>query len=289
MLDYNFLKNLKHQCTRDLYWLLASEYPLNPNNTEFRLFPEVILNDIIAKHKDFIIELDQSPEDFENYLKVKPTRRLGIYAERLMAFFFESSPFINLLVHSFQIIREGETLGEIDFIIEWNSELFHLELAVKYYLGVGDLDLFQNWIGPSGNDSLALKLDKVLTKQLPLAKSAELDAIIDDREMQSYFFMKGKFFCNVGLERQPDWLNPTAKKGNYFRIVDSQQAIQLSTGHHLVRPSWLSDLAVANHVNYQVVDLEKLNAQVVKHGGVHLLQNENPVETHFIVKDTWPD
>ncbi len=289
MLDENFLKNLKHQCTRDLYWLLASHSPLNPNVAHFRLFPEEILLEMVEVHKTFLVELDDYPREFENYLTEKPTRRLGIYAERLMAYFFKHSPYINLITHSFQVIRSGETLGEIDFIIEWKGELYHIELAVKYYLGIDDLNEFKNWIGPSGNDNLALKLNKALNHQLMLAKENEVIKLVNGRSISSYVFLKGKFYANVSHEELPIWMNTRASHGNYVRLCDAQELFDRSVKSHLLRPNWMSDLIGVQQKNQHAIELKYLEEQIIQYGGVHLLQKETPTSTNFIVLDCWPE
>jgi hypothetical protein len=289
MIDTHFLQRLKHQCTRDLYWLLASEYPLNPNHAVFQLFPESILKDMVIRHTDFIVELDQSPQEFIEYLNTKPTRRLGIYAERLMAYFFDKSPLIELVTHSSQIIREGDTLGEIDFIIEWKGELYHIELAVKYYLGTADLNQMENWIGPSGNDTLALKLDKALSKQLPLAREPEVSLMVGGRNITSYLFLKGKFFCNAPFEDHPSWLNPSSKKGRYYRMAQAEQVMNSSSNVHLIRPNWLSDISISSDLNHRELKYDELENEIIKNGGVHLIQKEHPLETSFIVRDSWPN
>lgn len=288
MLDENFLKNLKHQCTRDLYWLLSSHYPLNPNVAQFRLFPEEVLLEMVEVHKSFLVELDDCPREFENYLTEKPTRRLGIYAERLMAFFFDHSPHINLITHSFQVIRNGETLGEIDFIIEWKGELYHIELAVKYYLGIDDLNEFKNWIGPSGNDNLALKLTKALDQQLSLAKEKEVIQLVDGRTITSYLFLKGKFYTNAAYEELPNWMNRSASRGNYVRLSDAKELVETSSKAHLLRPNWMSDLVGVQQKNLNTTDVENFKQQVKDFGGLHLVQSKNPMTTSFIVLDDWP-
>lgn len=288
MIDENFLNNLKHQCTRDLYWLLTSHYPLSSNVTEFRLFPEEVLIEIVEVNKPFLLEIDNTPKNLEVYLCKKPTRRLGIYAERLMAYFFEYSPFINLITHGFQVIRNGETLGEIDFIIDWKGKLYHLELAVKYYLGVDDLNEFKNWIGPSGNDNLALKLTKALDKQLQLANEKEVMELLDGRAITSYLFLKGKFYTNAVPDDLPLWINKYALRGNYARLCNAEVLFETSTKTHLLRPNWMSDLLAAQQKNLYATDIKYLKQQINDYGGVHLVQCKNPTSTSFIVKDDWP-
>jgi hypothetical protein len=251
------------------------------------LFPKEVLFEIVEVHKSFLLELDNSPTKFEAYLCKKPTRRLGIYAERLMAYFFEFSPHINLLTHGFQVIRDGETIGEIDFIIEWKGELYHIELAVKYYLGVDDLSEFKNWIGPSGNDNLALKLNKALNHQLMLAKEKEVIRLVNGRSISSYLFLKGKFFANVANEELPTWFNMQASHGNYVRLSAAHELFERSKKKHLLRPNWMSDLVGVQQKNLHSTELKNLEEQIIQYGGVHLLQQETPTTTNFIVMDSW--
>lgn len=288
MMDHIFLKTLRNQCTRDLYWLLTSHFPLNSNVKQFRLFPEEVLIEIVEVNKSFLLELDRLPEVFQAYLCKKPTRRLGIYAERLMAYFFEHSPYIKLITHSFQVIRRGETLGEIDFIIEWKDELYHIELAVKYYLGIDDLNEFKNWIGPSGNDNLSLKLTKALDKQLSLAKEKEVMQLVNGRAIKSYLFLKGKFYTNVAHEELPNWMNKCASPGNYVRLSDARDLLETSRMAHLRRPNWMSDLVDIQQKNLNKIDVKYLKEQVNDFGGLLLVINENPMTTSFIVLDDWP-
>ncbi len=98
--------------------------------------------------------------------------RLGHLAERIVSELIKSSSNYKLLYENFQIIEDQKTIGEIDFIIENNSnkKLIHLELAYKFYLFDPSIstDPINNWIGPNRNDSLSQKLDKLKRKQFPL-------------------------------------------------------------------------------------------------------------------------
>lgn len=288
MLETQFLKELKHQCTRDLYWLLASPYPLNPLHSSFRLFPEDVLRDLLDQHLVFIQELDENPAEFITFLSTKPTRRLGIYAERLMAFFFRESPLVNLITHSFQLIRDGETKGEIDFIIEWKGELYHIELAVKYYLGYENLHDFNNWIGPSGNDTLGKKLERVFSRQLPLINEPEVQELIAGRPISSYLFLKGKFFCNKSIADRPTWLNPSAQRGLYYRVESALPEFLTANHQQLIRPNWMSDLIDLKSENLRPIDIENIELQILEYGGIHCVPSPKSNETCFIVLNTWP-
>ncbi|HEY4619124.1 MAG TPA: DUF1853 family protein [Flavobacterium sp.] len=98
--------------------------------------------------------------------------RLGHLAEKIVSVLIKSSENYRVLCENFQIIEDGKTIGEIDFIIESTIEkkLIHLELAYKFYLFDPSIseEPINNWIGPNRNDSLSEKLDKLKKKQFPL-------------------------------------------------------------------------------------------------------------------------
>ena len=288
MWDPEFLCRLKHQCTRDLYWLLAAPYPLNPSESYFRLFPMELMGEIVSSHLGFINKLDRAPDEFISYLATKPTRRLGIYAERLLAFFFESSPHIKLIAYSEQIIRSGETIGEIDFIFEWKGNCYHIEFAVKYFLGTAELNDYNQWIGPSGSDSLGIKLDKVLNRQLPLVEEPEIQDILKGRSCTSYFFLKGKFFLPSGTIEQPKWVNSSAPMGEYARLSEGSALLERCSFQHLVRPNWLSDMTCPLEANVQKIMNTNMEQLIVQLGGVHLVQPKLVNKSNFIVLDEWP-
>jgi len=98
--------------------------------------------------------------------------RLGHLAEKIVAELIKSSVNYKLLYENIQIIEDGKTIGEIDFIIQNKIEkkVIHLELAYKFYLFDPSISTepIDNWIGPNRNDSLVEKLDKLKRKQFPL-------------------------------------------------------------------------------------------------------------------------
>lgn len=98
--------------------------------------------------------------------------RLGHLAEKVVSKLIKTSTNYNVLYENIQLIEEGKTIGEIDFIIseKETKQIIHLELAYKFYLfdpNYSSLEI-NNWIGPNRNDSLTQKLEKIKTKQFPL-------------------------------------------------------------------------------------------------------------------------
>ena len=98
--------------------------------------------------------------------------RLGHAAEKVISCALKHSHQYNILFENFQIIEEGNTLGELDFIVEdeVSNELIHFELAYKFYVydSRDSNMLSSHFIGPNRRDSMAEKIDKLTRKQFPL-------------------------------------------------------------------------------------------------------------------------
>ncbi len=115
--------------------------------------------------------LDGSPEQLHAYLDLQPFSRLGRYAEKLLAFYFQYRG--TLIGHGVQVrAGQGGTIGEFDFLLRNGSALVHWEFATKFYLleptGSGrEADYF---IGPNLADTLGTKMRKILDRQLLLAQ-----------------------------------------------------------------------------------------------------------------------
>jgi len=91
--------------------------------------------------------------------------RLGHLAEKVVSGLIKSSTNYKILFENIQIVKDKQTIGEIDFIIEEikSKQLIHLELAYKFYLFDPTIssEPMHNWIGPNRNDSLKEKLEKL--------------------------------------------------------------------------------------------------------------------------------
>ena len=98
--------------------------------------------------------------------------RLGHLVEKIVSHLINSSTNYQIMYENLQLIEQGTTIGEIDFILsnQDSEELIHVELAYKFYLYDPRISSQQvnNWIGPNRNDSLIEKLDKTKNKHFPL-------------------------------------------------------------------------------------------------------------------------
>lgn len=275
-------QTLKNKHVQNLYWLIASPSPIDENYfSGLNIFPEKWQNKIVLQHYDFFLALDENPEPLIQHVKSKKTNRLGIYAELLMSFFFIHSPHIKSLHQNLQIFDDKKTIGEIDFIIEWESKVIHIELTVKYYLAFNNINDTISWIGPSSKDRLSYKIDKLEHFQLPLIQSPQFKKETNLKP-QSFSFFKGYFFTKN--EFSPSWKNKKAKFGSYLYENEIHELNENTKYTQLVRPNWMADLIISRGENVIEINsnfLDELQLPI-------LIKNIESKELTFIVPKKWP-
>ena len=158
-----------------------------------------------ASRLDWLQRLDHDPAPLLEHLSKRPSHRLGVYFELLWHFFLQRDPDIELVAHNLPIHDNGGTLGEFDCIYydRVRARHVHLELAVKYFLGVprgGDTTTpatAYEWLGPDQRDRLATKLEQLLQRQILLADTAAAKAVLAQRglgELAREIALKGYLF-----------------------------------------------------------------------------------------------
>ncbi|MCC5924325.1 MAG: DUF1853 family protein, partial [Crocinitomicaceae bacterium] len=237
------IANYQQQHVKNLVWLLLSPSPIAENGIiELPQIPQLWCEKWYIENKSFLLHLDANSKPLMELIENSRSKRMGIYAELLLGYFFEHAPSIRLLLQNFQVIDEhGVTLGEIDFILEWQEQVIHLELSLKYYLCYGEPNDFSHWIGPSGNDHLALKIQKVLNHQLPIVRS-NLFREHTNIFASSYMFLRGCFFSRDN--NLPDWKNSKLPYAPYFffnEVEGIKDYIEDDHCYWLPRPNWLAD------------------------------------------------
>ncbi len=132
--------------------------------------------------------------------------RLGTYFERLWHALLELAPDVTILARNLRLQQAGITRGEVDLLLEGPAgEVVHLELAIKFYLGVPALcsanagpSPASAWLGPDPRDSLASKLERLRSHQLPLIEHIDLAAAGLPRPDHSCAWLQGQLFFPLG-------------------------------------------------------------------------------------------
>jgi len=173
-------QHLQNPHVRALAWMLTSpgllddhhSHPIHDAHWNGKLANAVFSD--IELLPQWLADLDRDPSPFLDLLQRHPSRRLGLYAERLYEFYLAAHGL--LLPHGLQVHDKGAgTIGEFDFLVQTSTVLQHLELATKFYLFHADSDLnaapdLYNYLGPNLADSLGAKLHKIMGQQLELSR-----------------------------------------------------------------------------------------------------------------------
>ena len=229
----------QHPIVRQLAFCLASPNLLCklPHSLsiqhEFNLHQDHIWQNHFQNYLPRLKQLDQSPEPLLTFLSHLKSTRLGLRFENLLWFWLQEQDYhpYQLLGHSIQKIDGAKTLGELDFLL-FNSEtqqIEHWEVALKYYLGEGQLDLAQ-WIGLNREDTLSKKLHHFTERQFQFSTALGHDI------QQRYAVLKGQLYLPLQQQIQhsiPDWINLNRRLGYWDTQIPNRPFYRLQ------RHEWL--------------------------------------------------
>jgi len=296
--------SLHHPWVRDLAWLLHAPDIIESAHPGRPTLEELGLGDAACR-KTWLHALDAEPQRLVPYIGATPPRRLGHYHERLWHALLDLAPATRLLATNIMIHEAGRTLGELDVIYtDAQGHPVHLELAIKYYLGLregpGDERHPARWIGPGCADSLARKHYHTRHHQLPLAhhprSMACLNALgIDPSSLHQRSAMLGMLFYPwPGAIAAPHPARTTATHGNWLAWQDwpvlRDHLAAGTLGAPLHKPHWL---ALPEVETYR--PLARLEAELEMHftdtsapRQYHLQAPDGTQRRVFIVPDDWP-
>ena len=223
--------------------------------------------------------------------------RLGLYAEKLLAFFFQHQGV--LAAHGLQVrASRNHTVGEFDFLLRRGGTLLHWELATKFYLlagpsAAGRLDCL---VGPNLADTLELKIRKILDRQLALGHNPAAQILLPQAVDRAQALVKGWLFYPGGVVRPMAGIAPSHNHGFWST---HEQLAGLACGRWMIVPrlQWLAPLkARAGAPAFSRAGLEGQLAALFANSPAPLLvaavREENgwllETERGFIVPDDWP-
>ncbi|WP_416430558.1 DUF1853 family protein [Piscirickettsia salmonis] len=170
----------QHQCVSDLYWVTHSPILLNrhhalPNHVNYFNPPKLSI--------DYFRTLDQNPKPLTQHLDNCSTR-IGKYFEQLLLFAYKEHHYEKILF-SQQVINNKKTIGEFDFILQESPShpTYHLEVAIKFYLGTDHLNQAARWLGPNCKDRLDLKFNQLLYQQSQLSTHPDSQAYLQQCQL----------------------------------------------------------------------------------------------------------
>jgi hypothetical protein len=179
---------------RALAWLLDAPDLLDPASPHWQGRIATV-GAMTQDTADWLAALEQDPIPLEAALGARHYSRLGLYAEKLMAFYFAEHG--KLVAHGLQVrANRNDTVGEFDFLLRDGDDLVHLEFATKFYLldahsaGEG----FNGLIGPNLADTLGAKMRKIFDKQLSLARHPAAQPLLPQPVARALALVKGWLF-----------------------------------------------------------------------------------------------
>ena len=272
---------------RDLAFLLTSPAPWDSGCNLSS--PQLLGPDGPA----LLARLAQDPRPLLAWLAAQPCQRLGHYAERLLAFWFQQAPHIELVAANLPVQdASGRTIGEFDFLIRLDGEPLHVETASKFYLQLGaSLD---SLVGPSLRDAWLLKARKLQT-QLQLSHHPVARRVLppDFVGCASYARLAGWFFYPEATLPTPP-LAADQLQGWTCPLLESwPSSSPASRWIWLPRLSWLAPARVAEAAvreqhslrqELQQAEVPQLVAELLPVGDGHWEE----VARGFVVPPGWP-
>ena len=306
-IDYfSELFQFKDQAVRDLAWSIFS--PSLIRSWQAMALP-VIEDDFLVRDFDaywqWLLKLEHDPCDLHRWLEARFSRRLGLYFEALVSYWLHHFPSFQVVKEHLPIYQGKQTIGELDVVFEHEQQLFHWELAVKYYLKAPSQNTLSGYIGPGGRDRLDLKVEHLAHHQLPLVQSLEAQAILQNSNIQSYAFMKGYLFLHLDEQQVvvPPPISDNFASGSWAYDCEWRQMHYDAQSRWRVLPrlEWLSPCQMNTAYQSQLHTWDSVNALLFEHFSVNnaaqlvVQMEQNPKtgtfqESHriFIVPDSWP-
>lgn len=259
--------HLTRSPVRALAWLLDAPDLLDPASPHWR-GRIATLGAVTPAVADWLAALDADPAPLDAALGQRSYSRLGLYAEKLMAFYFQQHGM--LAAHGLQVrANRNDTVGEFDFLLRDGDRLLHWELATKFYLldSAPPLDVddgrFDRLIGPNLADTLGAKMRKILDKQLALASHPAAQALLPQPVDCAQALVKGWLFYPGGVWRALDGISQPHCHGFWCTLTES---VALEGAHFILMPrlEWLAPMK-APLATAPVLDRAELRQVLERH------------------------
>jgi hypothetical protein len=228
---------------RALAWLLDSPDLLDPAAPDWQ-GRVAAPGAVDAATAAWLAQLEADPAPLDAALGTRHYSRLGLYAEKLMAFYFAQRG--DLFAHGLQVrAANNGTVGEFDFLLDTGAGLRHIEFATKFYLldSVDPDGDFDQLVGPNLADSLGRKLRKIFGQQLELARHPAAQALLPQAVVAAQALVKGWLFYPEGTAPPLPGIGPAHCRARWHTLAGFAA---VPGERHIVMPrlQWLAPLMV---------------------------------------------
>jgi hypothetical protein len=234
---------------RALAWLLDAPGLLDPLHPGWE--GKIATSPFItAEVADWLARLDVDPTELDAALGARAWTRLGLYAEKLMAFYYQQHG--RLVAHGLQVrAARNDTVGEFDFLLDAGpGGVEHIEFATKFYLlegpagesgsvGTAAGARFDTLIGPNLIDSLGAKMRKIVDKQLALGAHPAAQALLPRPVLRARALVLGWLFYPAGRAAPIDGIAPLHCRGFWCALAEIK-ALEADAWVVLPRLQWLA-------------------------------------------------
>lgn len=292
---------------RELAWIIGSRPLMTEHGYRgiYQTLDDTWFDDLLEESTSVLESLDEDPTELEHWLEDRNTKLLGIRFESFLGFLFHIHPRFDILASNVQLKGDVRTIGELDFIIRdlTHDRVLHLEVACKFYLSSKNSPQWNLWVGPNPNDTLKLKMDK-LVDQLAATTTRQgqdfLQANLISRP-EPALLMKGSFhhhFSNITRAKHPKFSNAKYNSGWWCH---QRELGELDNPHlrwaELEKESWLCPQvrSFSETLDFQsVLDIVGNHFSRSKRSILLtcLIEEEGIWVEHsrgFVVRDKWPD
>ncbi|UVW30269.1 DUF1853 family protein [Massilia sp. H6] len=243
--------HLRRARVRALAWLLDAPGLLDPDHPQWAgrvASTGPVTLDVAA----WLARLDHDPAALDAALGPRVYTRLGLYAEKLMAFYYEQQG--RLVAHGLQVrANRNDTIGEFDFLLEHGPDaLEHIEFATKFYLldapgGSAHPEERQltALVGPNLADSLGAKMRKVFERQLGLGQHPAARELLPRPVGLARALVKGWLFYPSGSWPQMSGIAASHCRG-FWCALDEVEALAGAAFVVLPKLQWLAPLRASS-------------------------------------------